>query len=404
MLQLIINALPTTPAKRIPVFVAKTNRPIPLRPSDNFIPSLSPLVEEPHDDGAAKAQQDADHVRRPQGRCAAAAGRQRTPGNRDRLFVRNPRSVRRAFVRHVPNDANGIQHRHHVDRLDCSDVTYLPAHIFGTDDISVQMAVFVVIIGTINYASLFVMNIVGRSARQSYIIALEEIFLAAFGLFLTILGVVVLLLVQAMNLANRVLSVTILVSHTFLGVLYLLAKVKQMRQLADRMHATNAPPRTETNHMRSLRRLGERSHDLESSRYPYRVVNPGANIGNDIAIPPNMRLLSSSFGTTPRVPSYADPFGALQTSQSTVSTTTDEVDPLLGPAPSVNVPCVLDIGNKPNPTVQQSPSKESSPEPSMSPIRALHGKPFRVNPTTFRHTTEVDIEPMPSSMDKLKPT
>ncbi|XP_053669470.1 uncharacterized protein LOC128719853 [Anopheles marshallii] len=187
----------------------------------------------------------------------------------------------------------------------------LPGIMFGTDDIAVQMSVFLAITGMVTYASLMLINLVGRAARHSLILVLEQVFLASFGLFLTLTSIIVQMLVEDMDLAYRVLSICILISHSILAILFLVTKIKHMHRVADRMNATS----NQVDRIRSFRRALPRNNGVmevnRSDRYTYRFVNPGSTTGNELMIPTNLRLASSLF--EPRVPTYCEPYRAIRT-------------------------------------------------------------------------------------------
>ncbi|XP_049300509.1 uncharacterized protein LOC125774279 isoform X2 [Anopheles funestus] len=253
---------------------------------------------------------------------------------------------------------------------------------------TVQMSVLLVLTGLVSYSSLFVMDIIGRSTRYSFILALEQVFLAAFSLLLTVMGILVHMLVQDMNVSYRVLSVSMLISHGVLGVLFLLAKVSQMNQLADRWRVLNGS--STSNRAQNYRRTAPpaRNNDvMEVTRrdsYTYRFVNPGASFGNEVVIPPNIRLSPSMLGATARIQSYIEPLHANQSSEPIVSTSNGELD---GTAASTNGPTIIDA-------FESLPSSDRQISPVPSELSSgPREKPFRVNPITFRKATEETFEP-----------
>ncbi|XP_052899933.1 uncharacterized protein LOC128306452 [Anopheles moucheti] len=256
----------------------------------------------------------------------------------------------------------------------------LPAIIFGTDDIAVQMSVFLAITGMVTYASLLMIQLVGRAARHSLMLVLEQVFLASFGLFLTITGIIVHMMVEDMELAYRVLSISILVSHSILALLLLIAKVKQMNRVADRESTTS----NQVDRVRSFRRSPPSNNGImevsRNDRYTYRFVNPGSNTGNEVMIPPNVRYASMF---EPRDPSYSEPYRAIRTSDPISSNSSHAAE--AQPEQVSNGVSITELSLS-MPSSSRQTSGETS-ELSACTTRPTTIKPFRVNPTTFRRAT-----------------
>ncbi|XP_035908595.1 eukaryotic translation initiation factor 4 gamma-like isoform X2 [Anopheles stephensi] len=180
--------------------------------------------------------------------------------------------------------------------IDPASLPPIPATVFGTDNMSLQMSVVLVSMGMIMYGAALALELLGY-ASAPYL--QMQLFTTGFGLLLTTLGIIANQLAQELVLAVRVLALIMLMSECFLGLMLLMAKFKRLQRLMARFRQSHQIHAEEGAPMLSYPGYGRVSvsnHDAMETTlgesYAYRIVQPGAVSANEIMIPPNVSIHS----------------------------------------------------------------------------------------------------------------